>query len=396
MKLGEKFMISLNTDYSELYQQIKNIENHFLDCNSLNSKAIYYGIYQNLVNFYYLATLQDPCDKRVDRNKSVLYSGIERLNSLSKKRVDQFILNQDSHRSYISSLFFDFSDRLDEFESSDYYNCIFDQGMPIISSDEGFDILYAFFDECCPNLSDLFRYFLEEDRFFMLPQSEFFSNRSGCSLYNPIENISNVFLLPNVNSLELLSLLVHELSHVEDVSLYTLKASPVNTSLYQMQSPFCEVPAFYNQFRFYDFLLKNQIFEDAVLIDFVNNLEMNFEFMDDLLLFSLYPPKKLKKQSAYLSKKEVLTTILKENREHYPFELEDSLIIDEYISLDDSISYSYGPLFALAMLDDPKLYNEFSMIRGNYFDSDMLTSIGLGQDDVKQKVLKKCNDFFDR
>lgn len=396
MKLGEKFMISLNTDYSELYQQIKNIENHFLDCNSLNSKAIYYGIYQNLVNFYYLATLEDPCDKRVNQNKHILYSGIERLNSFYNKRVTQFILNQDSHRSYISSCFFDFSDCLDEFVNSDYYNCISEQGMPIISADEGFDILFSFFDECCPNLGDLFRYYLDGDKFFMLPQSDFFANRSGCSLYNPIENISNVFLLPSINSLELLSLLVHELSHVEDVNLYTLKASPVNTSLYQIQSPFCEVPAFYNQFRFYEFLLKNQIFEEDVLVDFVNNLAVGAESMDNLLLFSLYPPKKLKKQSSYLAKNDILTAILKENQEHYPIEFEDSLIIDEYISLDDSISYSYGPLLALAMLDDPKLYNKFSMIRGNYFDSDMLTSIGLGQEDVKQKVLKKCNDFFDR
>lgn len=84
-------MITLNTNYDELYRQIKNIEDRFLDCNSLNSAAVYYATYQSLVDFYFRATLQNPCNKKVNHNKFVKYSGIQRLNTLSKKRINHFI-----------------------------------------------------------------------------------------------------------------------------------------------------------------------------------------------------------------------------------------------------------------------------------------------------------------
>lgn len=387
-------MITLNTNYDELYRQIKNIEDRFLDCNSLNSAAVYYATYQSLVDFYFRATLQNPCNKKVNHNKFVKYSGIQRLNALSKKRINHFIESRKKHLSYISSVFFEFSDILNEFIDSDYYEYLYFKGMPNISVDEGFDILYSFFDECCPKVGELFDAFLEEDKFFMLPEVSLYSNRDGCTIYNSVDNVCDVFLKPNVRSLELLSLVIHELSHVEDMQSYASQSSSINTSLYQMRSPFCEVPAFYNQFRFYEYLLKNDIYKDAAIADWVNNLVMSIESMDNLLLFSMYPSKKLQKQSVCIPKCDVLNAILEERAEDIPIEFDSTDIIDENISLDDSVQYSYGPLFAMTMMDDEQLYNKFLMIRDGYFDSDKLSYIGLSSDEVQQKVIKKSQDFF--
>lgn len=387
-------MITLNTNYDELYRQIKNIEDRFLDCNSLNSAAVYYATYQSLVDFYFRATLQNPCNKKVNHNKFVKYSGIQRLNTLSKKRINHFIESRKKHLSYISSVFFEFSDILNEFIDSDYYEYLYSKGMPNISVDEGFNILYSFFDECCPKVGELFDKFLEEDKFFMLPEVSLYSNRDGCTIYNSVDNVCDVFLKPNVRSLELLSLVIHELSHVEDMQSYASQSSSINTSLYQMRSPFCEVPAFYNQFRFYEYLLKNDIYKDAAIADWVNNLVMSIESMDNLLLFSMYPSKKLQKQSVCIPKCDVLNAILEERAEDIPVEFDSTDIIDENISLDDSVQYSYGPLFAMTMMDDEQLYNKFLMIRDGYFDSDKLSYIGLSSDEVQQKVIKKSQDFF--
>lgn len=387
-------MITLNTNYDELYRQIKNIEDRFLDCNSLNSAAVYYATYQSLVDFYFRATLQNPCNKKVNHNKFVKYSGIQRLNTLSKKRINHFIESRKKHLSYISSVFFEFSDILNEFIDSDYYEYLYSKGMPNISVDEGFNILYSFFDECCPKVGELFDKFLEEDKFFMLPEVSLYSNRDGCTIYNSVDNVCDVFLKPNVRSLELLSLVIHELSHVEDMQSYASQSSSINTSLYQMRSPFCEVPAFYNQFRFYEYLLKNDIYKDAAIADWVNNLVMSIESMDNLLLFSMYPSKKLQKQSVCIPKCDVLNAILEERAEDIPIEFDSTDIIDENISLDDSVQYSYGPLFAMTMMDDEQLYNKFLMIRDGYFDSDKLSYIGLSSDEVQQKVIKKSQDFF--
>lgn len=387
-------MITLNTNYDELYRQIKNIEDRFLDCNSLNSAAVYYATYQSLVDFYFRATLQNPCNKKVNHNKFVKYSGIQRLNTLSKKRINHFIESRKKHLSYISSVFFEFSDILNEFIDSDYYEYLYSKGMSNISVDEGFNILYSFFDECCPKVGELFDKFLEEDKFFMLPEVSLYSNRDGCTIYNSVDNVCDVFLKPNIQSLELLSLVIHELSHVEDMQSYASQSSSINTSLYQMRSPFCEVPAFYNQFRFYEYLLKNDIYKDAAIADWVNNLVMSIESMDNLLLFSMYPSKKLQKQSVCIPKCDVLNAILEERAEDIPIEFDSTDIIDENISLDDSVQYSYGPLFAMTMMDDEQLYNKFLMIRDGYFDSDKLSYIGLSSDEVQQKVIKKSQDFF--
>lgn len=386
--------MQLNTNYDDLYRQIKNMEEHFLDCTNANSSAAYYGTYQNLVQFYYRATYQNPCNPKINRNKYVKFAGLQQLNSISHKRLEHFIQSQTDHLSFISSSFFDFVDVVEDFGDSDYYNSIFWKSSPIISDFEIQDILSSFFRDCCPEMQELFDSFLEQQKFYMLPQSELFSGRDGCTLYNPVENESNVFFSSRIHSLRLLALIVHELSHVEDFSDYFQKASSINVCLYQMRSPFCEVPAFYNQFRLYEYLLKNDIYKDAVMVELMSEFNGLIDFMDDLLLFSVFSSNELRKRSNFISREKILADVLEQGEENDFFEFDESELVNENISLDDSIQYSYGPLLAIAMMDDEALYRKFSMIRGDYFDKDKLSSIGLSQEDVSQKVMKKCDDFL--
>ena len=243
--------MQLNTNYDDLYRQIKHMEEHFIDCTNPNSSAVYYGTYQSLVWFYFWSTYQNPCNKKISRNSYVKFSGRQQLNSLNNRKLENFISNQKNHLSFVSSTVFDFSDVVYDFIDSDYYVNILWKNMPIISDSEGQDILYSFFDECCPGMRELFDSYKERGKFYMLPQSPLFFNHNGCTVYNPIENDSNIFCHPKVHSLRLSSLIVHELSHADDFFRYSLNASPVNVCLYQLRSPFCEVPAFYNQFRFF-------------------------------------------------------------------------------------------------------------------------------------------------
>lgn len=386
--------MQLNTNYDDLYRQIKNMEEHFIDCTSANSSAVYYGAYQNLVEFYFSATYRNPCNPKINRNKFVRFSGLQQLNSISHKRIEHFIQNQKNHSSFISSSIFDFVDVVNDFIDSDYFNSVFWKSSPIISDFEGQDILSSFFKERCPNMQGLFDSFLEQKKFYMLPHGELFSDRDGCTLYNPVENESNVFFSSSVHSLRLLSLIVHELSHVEDFLDYFQHASSINVCLYQMRSPFCEVPAFYNQFHLYEYLLKNDIYKDAVMVELMSEFNGLIDSMNNLLLLSMFSPSKLRKRSVSISKEEILDDVLERVQEECLFEYDESTVVNENVSLDDSIQYSYGPLLAIAMMDDEALYRKFSMIRGDYFDKDKLSSVGLSQDGVSQKVLKKCDDFF--
>ena len=51
-------------------------------------------------------------------------------------------------------------------------------------------------------------------------------------------------------------------------------------------------------------------------------------------------------------------------------------------------------MLAMAMMGDDQLYHKFLMIRDRYFDSDKLSCIGLSQDLMQQKVIKKTQDFL--
>lgn len=397
-------MILLNTDYEDLYRQLKDIENSFLDCTNPNTSAVYYGTYQTLAQFYVFATGENPWNSRINHNKYVLYSGSQRLNSLGKKRVEEFIQKQKEHLSFVSSTFFDFSDFFNDFvDSLDYYN-IYTTREFEISEAEGREILYSFFEKYNPKMRDLFDSFLDRDKFYMIPDSNLYSYQDGCTFYNPVENDCDVFLQPKIRSLRLLSLIIHELSHVDDAFSYAHQTSPVNVSLYHMRSPFCEVPSYYYQLSFYDFLIKNNIYKENAVVEVVTEMNNAIQSMDNLLLLSLYPSKKLRKQSAFLSKREVFDSVLESQGKDCPIEFDENFasgcdgmeVSNEMISLDDALQYSYGPLLGLAMLGDDELYRKFSMIRDSYFDSQKLSSIGLGEEEVLEKVMKKSNGLLGR
>ncbi len=382
-------MCLLNTNYDGVYQQIKNMENYFLDCDSLDSAVYFYGVYQYLKDLYYWATLKNPCDKK---NKYINFFLSKRLDSLYKKNINHFINQQRSHYAYVNSIFFEFSEIVDEVINSYEYNTLTE--MPIISEDEGYYILCSFFDECCPRMRDLFESFLEQRKIYSFPSVDLYSSSDGCTVYNPIENNCSLFLQSDLKSLRLLSTIVHEMSHVEDILSYSSQNSPVNTRIYQMCSPFSEVSAFYYQFQFYDYLFKNNVYKDAVLSELACSLEDVSMTMNDLLLFSMMPSKKLKKYNTLVSKREVLRAAVKNTGKDCQFQFDDSKISDVEISLVDSVLYCYGPLLSFAMLDDSNLYKSFSAIRDSEFDISKLYSMGFSQYEICQKVMKKCQDFF--
>src|SRR5699024_382903 len=138
-----------------------------------------------------------------------------------------------------------------------------------------------------------------------------------------------------IHSLRLLSLIVHELSHVEDFSDYFQKASSINVCLYQMRSPFCEVPAFYNQFHLYEYLLKNDIYKDAVMVELMSEFKGLINFMDDLLLFSVFSSNELRKRSNFISREKILADVLEQGEENDFFEFDESGLVNENISLED-------------------------------------------------------------
>ena len=252
----------------------------------------------------------------------------------------------------------------------------------------------SFFSEYDPSMKELYEKLQKEKKILALPEETNRCHVAGRAFYNCVENDVMIFLNSQLPSLKKIFSLVHELAHAKDFLNYSSQHSSVDTFLYSIQSPFLEVPSFYDEFKFYDYLFSNSLFKDEATIQLANELVIVSQFMDDLLCISKLPEDYITWYDC-MSKKLMLQLIQEQHKERISnpiFSDVDSENSDVDFLL--AVNYSYGPLLSMATVDDSRLYNRFSMIRDGYFDMDKLSSIGLSQEDVSQKVMKKCDDFF--
>lgn len=386
--------MQFNTNYDDLCRQIKNVEEHFIDCTNANSSAAYFATYKFLVKYYKICTHQNLYNKKVNKNSYAKFSSRERVNVLYNQSIDNLIDNQHNHFNMISSIIDPFCNILNCFVNSKYYTNFFWKVNSVIPDDLGEDILNSFFSEYCPSMNELYEKLQKEKKIFVLPEEINRCHVAGRTFYNCVENDVMIFLNPQLPSLKKLFSLVHELAHAKDFLNYSSQHSSVDTFLYSIQSPFLEVPSFYDEFKFYDYLFSNSLFKDEVTVQLANELVTVSQFMDDLLCVSKLPEDYITWYDC-MSKKLMPQLIQEQHKER----ISNPIFSDVGLENRDvdfllAVDYSYGPLLSMAMSDDSKLYNHFSMIRDGYFDVDKLSSIGLSQENVSQKVMKKCDDFF--
>lgn len=386
-------MIDLNTDYQELKRQCSYIENHFLDCKNANMSALYYSTYRDLAQFYMIATGDNPCRTAVNKNKYVKYTGRDRLNSFYKKKRENFIANRKNHFNMFSSSSFSIVDILEDFMETDYYHTIVSKADLVISDALGQDILDSFLTECDPHMRNLLDEVKEEKRMFVLPPIVDFIDKDGCVCYNPIEDISNIFVSPRKSSLRLLSTIVHELGHVKDLADYTQRYSSLQAGLYYYQTVYAEVLSTYYQYQFYDYLLKNDLYTDSVMREVFEELMLAADFNDHMILLSMLPDGAIREWK-YAQEKQTIVNTIMDSSEIPIISLDCSADDHRLVDFNDTLQYGYGSLLSLAMLADSKLYDSFLANRTGYFDMQKLASSGFSIEDTSEKVLKKCENYF--
>lgn len=384
-------MLDLNTGYEELKRQIQYIETHFLDCKDANMTAIYYSTYRNLVGFYMEATGENPCRSSVNKNQYVKYMGRDRLNSLYKKKRENFIANKQNHLHMFYNSYFDVSDMLEDFTDTKYYDHIVSQAEPFFLLDEGLDILYSFFTDCDPQMKSLLEEAKEEKRIYQLPTGCL--GKDGCVVYNAVENMSNILFNLSSSPLRLLETIVHEFGHVRDFADYSQRYSPKQTGLYSFQTSYCEVLSTYYQYRFYDYLLENNIYTDAVMLDVLGEFMMAVEVEDDMLLLSMLPDEAIRSWK-YAQEKQLMFDAVMSSSLQHDIVFDSNVIDHRIVDFEETVSYSYGTLLSLAMLTDSKLYDNFLANRSGYFNMQTLTDIGFSAEETGKKMVKKCEGYF--
>lgn len=382
-------MIKLNNDYKNIYNKIKNLEEHFLDCKKPLDSEAYVKMYETLLMIYMGLDKEYSPNPKLYKNKFVHFSSVDKDNSIQKKRMEELINNKDRH----SKLILDFIDDINEIvnEYLTLYNDELDsKGLSYISPKEQEEILEAYFDSEGMELKDLFVECQRNGSIYKMPDSFFnMIMLIGATIYNPLGNEKLVFLTETENKIGELSTIVHEFGHVLDRSTYSSTHSNSMTSLYFQTSPYIEVNSTYQEYKFYEYLLKNNIYKDDTKAFLADSVVSYLENLSVLAPVGFIDSKLLRKHKGVLSREEITDSVRQETGVSL-----DMSLCDNFIDIKSALEYSYGMMIAFSMLDDKTLYDKFQMIRDPYFDKGKLDSIGLDDDKISKVMVKKMTNYF--
>lgn len=384
-------MIKLNDNYRSIYTRIEELESHFLDCKKPLDSEAYVKIYETLLMIYMGLDKEYSPNPKLYKNKFVHFSSVDKDNSIQKKSMEELINNKDSH----SKLILDFIDDINEIvnEYLILYNDELDsKGLSYISPKEQEEILEAYFNSEGMELKDLFVECQRNGSIYKMPDSFFNMIMSiGVTIYNPLGNEKLVFLTETENKIGELSTIVHEFGHVLDFSTYSSTHSNSMTSLYFQTSPYIEVNSTYQEYKFYEYLLKNNIYKDDTKAFMADSVVSYLENLSVLAPVGFIDSKLLRKHKGVLSRKEITDSVRQETGVSL-----DMSLCDNFIDVKSALEYSYGMMIAFSMLDDKTLYDKFQMIRDPYFDKGKLDSIGLDDDKISKVMVKKMTNYFEK
>lgn len=382
-------MIKLNDNYRSIYTRIEELESHFLDCKKPLDSEAYVKMYETLLMIYMGLDKEYSPNPKLYKNKFVHFSSVDKDNSIQKKSMEELINNKDRH----SKLILDFIDDINEIvnEYLTLYNDELDsKGLSYISPKEQEEILEAYFNSEGMELKDLFVECQRNGSIYKMPDSFFNMIMSiGATIYNPLGNEKLVFLTETENKIGELSTIVHEFGHVLDLSTYSSTHSNSMTSLYFQTSPYIEVNSTYQEYKFYEYLLKNNIYKDDTKAFLADNVVSYLENLSVLAPVGFIDSKLLRKHKGVLSREEITDSVRQETGVSL-----DMSLCDNFIDIKSALEYSYGMMIAFSMLDDKTLYDKFQMIRGPYFDKGKLDSIGLDDDKISKVMVKKMTNYF--
>lgn len=382
-------MIKLNDNYRSIYTKIEELESHFLDCKKPLDSEAYVKIYETILMIYMGLDKEYSPNTKLYKNKFVHFSSVDKDNSIQKKSMEELINNKDNH----SKLILDFIDDINEIvnEYLTLHNDELDsKGLSYISPKEQEEILEAYFDSEGMELKDLFVECQRNGSIYKMPDSFLNMIMSiGATIYNPLGNEKLVFLAETENKIGELSTIVHEFGHVLDLSTYSSTHSNSMTSLYFQTSPYIEVNSTYQEYKFYEYLLKNNIYKDDTKAFLADNVVSYLENLSVLAPVGFIDSKLLRKHKGVLSRKEITDSVRQETGVSL-----DMSLCDNFIDIKSALEYSYGMMIAFSMLDDKTLYDKFQMIRGPYFDKGKLDSIGLDDDKISKVMVKKMTNYF--
>lgn len=343
-------MIKLNNDYSHICDSLNKSKEKMIELEEQDDK-IAVAVCKNLYNYIARAVVasDDIYEFSLEENKFLGYIGIKgsekTLEALPehKKLVVNFLIN--SGYEFSQRKFIDNESILRKIN---------------ISKKEELEIIRDYLKTTNKEFENLFDKFYENNRFFDISDSLSTTlSACGAAIYNPLLDDSLIFLAKSNDPILDMAKVMHELGHAYDWQTYRKDNSSISTSIYNSISSYSEVNSTYQQYRFYEYMLNNNIYKEATLESVKANIDNYFQ---NFLAISCF-----QKDNNYLIK---------------------DLLTD--------IRYSYGLMIGLSMLEDKNKYDSFQELRQIEFNKERLNDVGFSNHELSKVMIKKYNEYFGR
>ena len=389
-------MILLNTNYDDLFQQVRDIEKFILSCdNSIDCTISYYS-YQSILemlgeltgrSFPYSKDVIKQCEK---------YQVSSCDDQLIEMRDSNFIENKDYHLAFLCSAYFECSSIINKVFNHPDVDWLMAKSIPdldIVHNQDRNLVLNFFQNEN----KLLLQYYLEMEamrNFYLCPKSDFFDIRGGLTVFNPVCNCCNLFFKSSYPNFTSLQAVPHEMGHVIDFYDYRERFSLQSQGLMTLQGIYGEVISSYYEQKFLEYYLEHGNRLDDVTLSLLLYFDQRLQYLWDVLVVTMMEEQDIRyimNHSVYLND---CHEILVENGHLTCMpELDDE---GRILFLDDALEYGYGFVLANYFLDYPDIYQKFLNIRSGDFDARKLESIGVTSSEVSRSLVKRTEKIFGR
>ncbi len=382
-------MIKLNDDYKIIADKIKKLEEHFINCKTPADCANYVRIYQVLIMIYASHCFTFPHDKKCKKNVYLRNTQAIASHIIDKKRMKDFISNKELHSTLIANFYLDcfilFKDYIDNNWNGYSKNAK-------ISAKEQEEILDDFLLTDGKDLQDMYLKHRKENKLCLMSEefSEILNGTTGVTIWTPDDGTNFVFLAEQNNKIGELVTAIHELGHVYDFTTYANNHILRDTAAYNNNSPYCEVASIYHQYKFYEYLLKNNIYLNDTMENFLTSVNSNLTYLGEMLPLKLISDEYLRKNKLIIEKQEINRVINNLNDEDF---IDYNIVKDTFDGY-DSVRYGYGFMLTMTMLENPDLYDNFQRIREPLFAKEKLDNAGFTDKVIAKSMVKRMNKYF--
>ena len=366
-------------DKNSIKKQLDILLTEFQKCDNITDGVLLLFSIVPLIELYYDYFNCSYEDIKLIKQSEKYNSILNRASELIKDRSDSFIENKGCHLDFSSSIMSSMLDYLKEFNedcstiTEDYLYKIVSEYYLNTSDNDGIKILDALMkDKRLYNINAL------DDNTYAATIMDYYNKKGNIITFSE-NNLKKTMI----------TILVHEVEHIKEMSDIESKNSKVDSFSYQYNSIYSEVLAIKAEKDFLEYLIENNIEKEYAINELNKNYLTTFTFLNQMMFLSILDNDLLEDDRYMEYSREELVEIYRKKG----LDIENMELLSN-LDLNDEVLYSYGGVlgtyFSYLEKSDPDKYNtvmdKFKQIRTTDYNECHLQMLGTNIDELGQIV----------